>query len=130
MRLTGTQVFDRGRPRDRAESIGVLRRAVELGVNHIDTASFYFSRLRSANELINTALAPYPDDLVIVTKVGPSRDASGEWQGAATASLLRGQVEQNLRELGRDHLDVVNLRVQGPAGSTTSRTTWPRPGSG
>jgi aryl-alcohol dehydrogenase-like predicted oxidoreductase len=114
MRLTGTQVFDRGTPRDRAESIGVLRRAVELGVNHIDTASFYFSRLRSANELINTALAPYPDDLVIVTKVGPSRDASGEWQGAATACLLRGQVEQNLRELGRDHLDVVNLRVQGP----------------
>jgi aryl-alcohol dehydrogenase-like predicted oxidoreductase len=56
----------------------VLRRAVELGVNHIDTAAFYFSSLRSANELINTALAPYPDDLVIVTKVGPGRDPSGE----------------------------------------------------
>jgi pyridoxine 4-dehydrogenase len=88
----------------------VLRRAVELGVNHIDTAAFYFSALRSANELINTALAPYPDDLVIVTKVGPGRDTWGEWQGAATPAQLRGQVEENLRQLGRDHLDVVNLR--------------------
>jgi diketogulonate reductase-like aldo/keto reductase len=76
---------------------------------HIDTAAFYFSSLRSANELINTALAPYPDDLVIVTKVGPGRDPWGEWY-AATPEQLRGQVEENLRQLGRDHLDVVNLR--------------------
>jgi aryl-alcohol dehydrogenase-like predicted oxidoreductase len=88
----------------------VLRRAVELGVNHIDTATVYFSPLRSANELINTALAPYPDDLVIVTKVGPGRDPSGEWLPAARPGQLRGQVEENLRQLGRDHLDVVNLR--------------------
>lgn len=99
-------------PRDRGEAIAVLRRAVELGVNHIDTAAFYFSSLRSANELISAALAPYPDDLVIVTKVGPSRDASGEWQPPATPRQLRGQVEENLRQLGRDQLDVVNLRRQ------------------
>jgi pyridoxine 4-dehydrogenase len=110
MRLTGDRPFAAGVPRDRAQSIEVLRRAVDLGVNHIDTAAFYFSALRSANELINTALAPYPDDLVIVTKVGPGRDTWGEWQAAATPGQLRGQVEENLRQLGRDHLDVVNLR--------------------
>jgi len=91
----------------------VLRRAVELGVNHIDTAAFYFSRLRSANELINSALAPYPDDLVIATKVGVARDAAGEWTTPARPDQLRGQVEENLRQLGRDHLDVVNLRIMG-----------------
>ncbi|MFE6765184.1 aldo/keto reductase [Streptomyces sp. NPDC057689] len=100
-------------PRDRDQAIRVLRRAVELGVNHIDTAAFYFSPLRSANELINRALGPYPDDLVIATKVGPGRDASGQWQAHATPAQLRGQVEENLRQLGRDHLDVVNLRIVG-----------------
>ena len=97
-------------PGDRDRAIEVLRRAVELGVNHIDTAAFYFSSLRSANELINSALAPYPDDLVIVTKVGPGRDPSGDWMPAARPDRLRGLVEENLRQLGRDHLDVVNLR--------------------
>jgi aryl-alcohol dehydrogenase-like predicted oxidoreductase len=91
----------------------VLHRAIELGVNHIDTAAFYFSPLRSANELINRALAPYPDDLVIVTKVGPGRDPSGRWLPHATPEQLRGRVEENLRQLGRDHLDVVNLRIVG-----------------
>ncbi|MEV4683527.1 aldo/keto reductase [Streptomyces kurssanovii] len=100
-------------PRDRGQAMGVLRRAVELGVNHIDTAAFYFSPLRSANELINRALAPYPDDLVITTKVGPGRDPSGQWLPHATPEQLRGQVEENLRQLGRDHLDVVNLRIVG-----------------
>jgi pyridoxine 4-dehydrogenase len=95
---------------DRDQSIAVLRRAVELGVNHIDTAAFYFSPLLSANELIQSALAPYPDDLVITTKVWPGRDPSGDWWWAEPAQL-RGQVEDNLRQLGRDHLDVVNLRV-------------------
>jgi len=113
MRLTGGVPFDNGgQPSDRAQSVAVLRRAVELGVNHIDTAAFYFSALRSANELINSALAPYPDGLVIVTKVGPGRDPSGRWIDAARPDQLRGQVEENLRQLGRDHLDVVNLRVQ------------------
>src|SRR3984957_8245641 len=112
MRLTGSAAFDLGTPSDRDQSIRVLRRAVELGVNHIDTAAFYFSPLRSANELINTALAPYADDLVIATKVGPGRDPSGEWLGWARPDQLRGQVEENLRQLGRDHLDLVNLRWQ------------------
>ncbi|WP_336319752.1 aldo/keto reductase [Streptomyces lavendofoliae] len=100
-------------PRDRDQAIRVLRRAVELGVNHIDTAAFYFSPLRSANELINRALAPYEDDLVITTKVGPGRDRAGRWLPHATPEQLRGQVEENLRQLGRDHLDVVNLRIVG-----------------
>jgi aryl-alcohol dehydrogenase-like predicted oxidoreductase len=92
----------------------VLRRAVDLGVNHIDTAAFYFSPLRSANELINRALGPYADGLVIATKVGPARGPGGDWRAAATPAELRGQVEENLRQLGRDHLDVVNLRVMQP----------------
>ena len=99
-----------GTPIDRDRAVTVLRRALDLGVNHIDTAAFYFSALRSANELINRALAPYPDDLVIATKVWPGRDPSGEWWWA-TPAQLRGQVEENLRQLGRDHLDVVNLRL-------------------
>ncbi|MFJ7900112.1 oxidoreductase [Streptomyces sp. NPDC096198] len=110
MRLTGSAAFHLGTPSSRERSIAVLRTAVELGVNHIDTAAFYFSPLRSANELINRALAPYPDDLVIVTKVGPYRDYTGEWGTAARPDQLRGHVEENLRQLGRDHLDVVNLR--------------------
>ncbi|MER8029054.1 oxidoreductase [Streptomyces bauhiniae] len=100
-------------PRDRDQAVAVLRRAVELGVNHLDTAAFYFSPLRSANELINYALAPYPDDLVITTKVGPARDPSGHWLPHAAPAQLRAQVEENLRQLGRDHLDVVNLRIVG-----------------
>jgi pyridoxine 4-dehydrogenase len=111
MRLTGSRPFDQeSRPSDRGRAIEVLRLAVELGVNHIDTAAFYFSALRSANELISAALAPYPDGLVITTKVGPGRDPGGNWQGMARPDQLRGQVEENLRQLGRDHLDVVNLR--------------------
>jgi len=115
MRVTGSAAFDLGVPSDRERSIAVLRRAVELGVNHIDTAAFYFSTLRSANELINRALGPYPDDLVIATKVGPGRDAHGEWMDWARPDQLRGQVEENLRQLGRDHLDVVNYRTKGEA---------------
>ncbi|MDH6572459.1 pyridoxine 4-dehydrogenase [Streptomyces sp. SAI-117] len=110
MRLTGSAAFHLGTPSDRKRSIAVLHRARELGVNHIDTAAFYFSSLRSANELINSALSPYPDDLVIVTKVGPYRDYAGEWAASARPDQLRGHVEENLRQLGRDHLDVVNLR--------------------
>ncbi|MFI8260085.1 aldo/keto reductase [Streptomyces sp. NPDC085665] len=115
MRLTqdGPAFAPGAAPSDRGRAIGVLRRAVELGVNHIDTAAFYFSPLRSANELINAALAPYPDDLVITTKVGPGRALSGEFLPHATPDQLRGQVEENLRQLGRDHLDVVNLRIVG-----------------
>ncbi|MFE9444490.1 oxidoreductase [Streptomyces sp. NPDC006602] len=113
MRLTGSAAFHHGTPSDRERSIAVLRKAVELGVNHIDTAAFYFSTLRSANELINSALSPYGDDLVIVAKVGPFRDYSGEWGTPARPHDLRGHVQENLRQLGRDHLDVVNLRRMG-----------------
>jgi len=114
MRLpqTGRALIPDAVPRDRDQAIAVLRRAAEFGVNHIDTAAFYFSPLRSANELINAALSPYPDGLVIVTKVGPARDPSGRWAEAAhRPDQLRGQVEENLRQLGRDVLDVVNLRM-------------------
>src|SRR5262249_13797352 len=79
---------------DREQAIAVLQNAIELGVNHTDTAAFYFSSLRSANELINTALAPYPDDLVITTKVGPGRDPSGNRLYADTKDGLRGQAEE------------------------------------
>lgn len=115
MRLTqnGRAFSDERTPHDRDRAVAVLRRAVELGVNHIDTAAFYFSPLRSANELINRALGPYPDDLVITTKVGPGRGPSGDWLDWARPEQLRGQVQENIRQLGRDHLDVVNLRMNG-----------------
>jgi aryl-alcohol dehydrogenase-like predicted oxidoreductase len=114
-----------GTPSDRDRAIGVLRRAIELGVNHLDTAAFYFSPLRSANELINSALAPYPDGLVITTKVGPGRDTWGNWLPPATPEQLRGQVEENLRQLGRDHLDVVNLRIGAGLERGTGSARWP-----
>ncbi|WP_017238227.1 aldo/keto reductase [Streptomyces sp. SS] len=111
----GEALVENAVPMDRDRAIAVLRKAVDLGVNHIDTAAFYFSPLRSANELINSALGgPYPDDLVIATKVGPARDAAGAWSDhARTPAALRAQVEENLRQLGRDRLDVVNLRIVG-----------------
>jgi len=108
MRLIGT--LGNPVPRPREDSIAVLRRAVELGVNHIDTAAFYFFPTRSANELIGAALQPYRDDLVITTKVGASQSRDGAFEPYARPDQLRGQVEENIRQLGRDHLDVVNLR--------------------
>jgi aryl-alcohol dehydrogenase-like predicted oxidoreductase len=113
MRLTGSAAFHLGAPADRDRSLAVLRKAVEFGVDHIDTAAFYFSALRSANELIARALAPYPGDLLIAAKVGPFRDYRGEWGDPARPEDLRGHVEENLRQLGRDHLDLVYLRRMG-----------------
>ena len=113
MRLASASPFRAGPSRDRAESIAVLRRARELGVTHYDTAAFYFSPLRSANELINAAFPDHDDDLVVATKVGPARNAAGEWIEPARPEQLRGQVEENLRQLGRDRLDLVYLRVFG-----------------
>ncbi|MEV7555711.1 oxidoreductase [Amycolatopsis sp. NPDC089917] len=107
MRLTGMPWDEK--PKSREDAIAVLRRAIELGVDHLDTASFYFTPTRSANELISTALQPYPDDLVITTKVGAGRNRDGEFFHARP-DQLRGQVEENIRQLGLDHLDVVNLR--------------------
>ncbi|MGC5257598.1 oxidoreductase [Gordonia sp. DT218] len=97
-------------PRSRDDALAVLRRAIELGVNHIDTAAFYFTTTRSSNELISTALQPYPDHLVITTKVGPSQSRDGEFEPMGRPDQLRGQVEENIRQLGLDQLDVVNLR--------------------
>jgi pyridoxine 4-dehydrogenase len=111
MQLPGPGVF--GPPKDHDEAIAVLRTAVELGVNHIDTADFYGPHV--ANELIHEALAPYPDDVHIVTKVGAVRDDTGGWVHARTPADLRDQVHSNLRTLQLDPLDVVNLRVGGGA---------------
>ncbi|GAA4205083.1 aldo/keto reductase [Actinocatenispora rupis] len=106
---------------DRERAIGVVRRAVELGVDHIDTAAFYVSPggtlgvgtgpVRYAAELVRAALGPYREDVVVATKVGPAIRESGEFYEATTAAELRAQVEENLRLLGRDRLDLVNLRI-------------------
>src|SRR6266567_3670586 len=109
MQLPGPRVF--GPPRDREEALAVLRRAVELGVNHIDTAQYYGPDV--ANELIHEALHPYPDDLVLVSKVGAARDAEGGWLPAQRPEQLREGVEANLRSLAIERLDVVNLRLIG-----------------
>ncbi|GAA2977121.1 aryl-alcohol dehydrogenase-like predicted oxidoreductase [Streptomyces sp. KhCrAH-43] len=105
-----------GPARTPENGIAVLRRAVELGVNHIDTAAFYARGGVRSNELIREALAPYPDDLVIATKVGPLPGPDGVPSGQATPDQLRGLVEADLRSLGVDRLDVVNLRVGGMSG--------------
>ncbi|MFI5836609.1 aldo/keto reductase family oxidoreductase [Micromonospora sp. NPDC051300] len=109
MQLAGPGVF--GPPRDRDAAVAVLRTAVELGIRHIDTADFYGPHV--TNEIIREALAPYPDDLHIVTKVGNRRDERGGWPPARTPAELTQQVHDNLRRLGVDALDVVNLRVGG-----------------
>jgi pyridoxine 4-dehydrogenase len=114
MRLTGTGGMGRGEARSPQQSSAVLRRAAELGVNHIDTAGFYFSDSAVANRIIRDALAPYPDDLVIATKVGPTRDrTTGEFGDWARPDQLRARVEQDLDELGLDRLAVVNYRSNG-----------------
>jgi aryl-alcohol dehydrogenase-like predicted oxidoreductase len=109
MQLAGPHVF--GPPADRAAALTVLREAVELGINHIDTADFYGPHV--TNQLIREALHPYPSELHIVTKVGAARDAEGGWPQARAPEQLREQVHDNLRNLGLDVLDVVNLRVGG-----------------
>jgi aryl-alcohol dehydrogenase-like predicted oxidoreductase len=109
MQLAGPGVF--GPPADRDEAVAVLREAVALGVNHIDTAEFYGPHV--TNEIIHQALAPYPDDVHIVTKVGAVRDEAGAWLHARSPRQLREAVHENLRTLKLDALDVVNLRVGG-----------------
>jgi pyridoxine 4-dehydrogenase len=113
MQLAGPGVF--GPPPDRDAALAVLREVVSLGITHIDTADFYGPFV--TNELIRAALAPYPDDLHIVTKVGAVRDENGGWLHARSPGELRAQVHDNLRRLGLEALDVVNLRlgaVDGP----------------
>src|ERR1700712_2499604 len=107
LHLPGPGVF--GPPRDHDQAIAVLKLAVELGVNHIDTAQFYGPDV--ANELIREALHPYSDGLALVSKVGARRDAQGNWVPAPQPDDLRADIEVNLRELGVDQLAAVNLRI-------------------
>jgi aryl-alcohol dehydrogenase-like predicted oxidoreductase len=106
MQLPGPGVF--GPPADRQQALAVLRRAVERGVDHIDTAQFYGPDV--ANELIRAALHPYPGELVLVSKVGAARDDRGQWLPAQRPEDLRAGVEANLAGLGLDQVPVVNLR--------------------
>jgi len=115
MQLAGPGVF--GPPKDREAALAVLREAVAAGVNHIDTSDFYGPHV--TNQLIREALHPYKQDLVIVTKIGVRRGDDGSWLPAFSREELTQAVHDNLRNLGRDVLDVVNLRimfdVHGPA---------------
>ncbi|MDB5754771.1 MAG: oxidoreductase [Massilia sp.] len=112
MQLAGPHVW--GPPKDRAAAVAVLREAIELGINHIDTSDFYGPHV--TNEIIREALYPYRDDLTIVTKIGFLRGADQSWVPAASAQQLRDAVHDNLRNLRLETLDVVNLRAPGVAG--------------
>src|SRR6202453_4332576 len=109
MQLAGPGVW--GPPKDRDAAVAVLRAAVAAGVNHIDTSDFYGPHV--TNQIIREALHPYPDGLVIVTKVGARRGADKSWIPARSRQDLIDGVHDNLRNLGLDALDVVNLRVGG-----------------
>ena len=109
MQLAGPGVM--GPPADRDAAVAVLRRAVELGVDHIDTSDYYGPHV--TNEIIREALHPYPDELTIVTKVGARRTPDGHWPEALAPDELRSAVQDNLDHLGVDVLDVVNLRMPG-----------------
>jgi pyridoxine 4-dehydrogenase len=114
MQLAGPQVW--GPPRDGDAAVAVLREAIAAGVNHIDTSDFYGPHV--TNQIIKQALHPYPDSLVIVTKVGARRGEDKSWIHALSRRELIDGVHDNLRNLGLDRLDVVNLRVGGVAGPT------------
>ncbi|MGW3785086.1 oxidoreductase [Micromonospora chokoriensis] len=114
MQLAGPRAF--GPPRDREQALAVLREAVDLGVRHIDTSDFYGPVV--VNELIREALHPYPEDLHLVTKVGARRGDDGSWIPSLAPADLKAQVQENLRHLGLEVLDLVNLRV-GMSESTT-----------
>lgn len=115
MQLAGPGVF--GPPKDHDAAVTVLRAAVDSGVNHIDTSDFYGPHV--TNQLIREALAPYPDDLVIVTKIGARRSADGAWLPAFSREELTQAVHDNLRNLGLDTLEVVNLRIMFDAHEPT-----------
>jgi pyridoxine 4-dehydrogenase len=109
MQLAGPGVF--GPPADRDEAVRVLREAIDLGIDHIDTSDFYGPYV--TNEIIKEALHPYPENLTIVTKVGAKRDAEGGWPHARSPRELHEAVHENLEHLGLDQIDVVNLRMGG-----------------
>ncbi|WP_404339474.1 aldo/keto reductase family oxidoreductase [Sphingomonas sp. MMS12-HWE2-04] len=122
MQLAGPGVF--GPPKDRNQAIAVLREAVESGVNHIDTSDFYGPHI--TNQIIREALHPYADDLVLVTKVGARRDAEGAWLPASSPDELESAVHDNLRNLGLDAIEVVNLRVMGDVHAPSEGTIAPQ----
>lgn len=107
MQLAGPHVF--GPPQNRQQAIAVLKETVELGINHLDTSDFYGPHV--TNQLIREALQPYRDDLVIATKIGARRGADASWIPAMSPAELESAVHDNLRNLGRDVMDVVNLRL-------------------
>ena len=117
MQLPGPGVF--GPPRDHDQALAVLRRAIDLGINHIDTAQFYGPNV--ANELIHEALHPYPANLALVSKVGGRRDDQGAWLPAHEPDALREDIETNLRSLEVDRLAAVNLRVMDPESEDPSK---------
>jgi pyridoxine 4-dehydrogenase len=124
MQLAGPHVF--GPPKDRGAAISILKEAVASGVNHIDTSDFYGPHV--TNQLIREALHPYPDDLVIVTKVGAVRGQDGSWISAPEPDDIKRGVQDNLRNLGLDALEVVNMRIMGnihapAAGSIAKQVT-------
>jgi pyridoxine 4-dehydrogenase len=121
MQLTGPMAW--GPPNDRQAAVAVVREAVRLGINHIDTSDYYGPHI--ANEIIREALHPYPEDLTIVTKVGARRGPDKSWPAALSKRQLTDAVHDNLRHLGLDALDVVNLRVGGQFGPNDNSIAEP-----
>jgi len=121
IQLTGPMAW--GPPRDRRAAVAVVREAVRLGINHIDTSDYYGPHV--ANEIIREALHPYPEGLTIVTKVGARRGPDKSWPAALSRRELTDAVHDNLRHLGLDALDVVNLRVGGPFGPNDTSIAEP-----
>ena len=121
MHLTGPMAW--GPPKDRRAAVAVVREAVRLGINHIDTSDYYGPHI--ANEIIREALHPYPESLTIVTKVGARRGADKSWPAALSRQELCDAVHDNLRHLGLDALDVVNLRVGGQFGPADNSIAEP-----
>ena len=121
IQLTGPMAF--GPPRDRQAALAVVCEAVRLGINHIDTSDYYGPYI--ANEIIREAIHPYPDDLVIVTKVGARRGPDKSWPAALSREDLAFAVQDNLRHLGLDALEIVNLRVGGQFGPNENSIAEP-----
>jgi pyridoxine 4-dehydrogenase len=121
MQLTGPMAF--GPPRDRRAALAVVRETVRLGINHIDTSDYYGPHI--ANEIIHEAIRPYPKDLVIVTKVGARRGPDKSWPAALSRADLTSAVQDNLRHLGLDVLEIVNLRVGGQFGPNENSIAAP-----
>jgi pyridoxine 4-dehydrogenase len=121
MQLTGPMVW--GEPRDHKTAVAVVREAIALGVNHIDTSDFYGPHV--ANQIIREAIHPYPRDLIIVTKVGAKRGPDKSWPKALSPAELTSAIHDNLRNLGLEALDIVNLRVGEAHGANEASIVGP-----